>query len=136
MKYFFPSKQVVYLVLVISSVVFCAFGYSSYAAQQKVAETRKDQLILEGLINDYCVRLSIRRELLNYECYANVSLKDIIVYLYPSRDFVSESVVFEEKEKDAIKARIPVDIKNLFLSFVDWKWAKEYRVTIVDRTTR
>ena len=64
-------------------------------------------------------------------CYGNVSLKDIMVYVYPAADNVPVGPTRYEVEK--LKARLPQDIKMEFLEFPDWAWARSYKITVVDR---
>lgn len=95
--------------------------------------SRKDELVLEGLINDCCYRQEVVNVSLPVRCYANVSLKDIIVYVYPS-DTWSRSPAAQAL-RDLLKADLARDIPTQFVQFPDWSWAKDYKITIVDRTT-
>jgi hypothetical protein len=60
-----------------------------------------------------------------------VSLKDVIVYVYPTVDARQAEVTVEVK---ILQSQIPRDIDREFLNWPDWSWAKDYKITVVDRT--
>lgn len=106
------------------------------ARQQGTSErnrSRADELILEGAINDLCYRQTVVRGMTRIRCYANVSAKDIVVYLYPTEDTSSS---LEQYEVRRYSQELPADIRREFLDFPDWQWARGYSITVVDRTTR
>jgi hypothetical protein len=102
------------------------------SATTVVAVSRKDELILEGAINDYCYRQMVKGDVKYVRCYANVSLKAIIVYVYPSESWSTSPVA--QVDRDRLKANLNRDIPGEFMAFPDWAWAKPYTLTVVDRT--
>jgi hypothetical protein len=101
-------------------------------AQTTPVTSRQEQLILEGAINDLCARREIRSGLTGYvRCYANVSLSDIIVYVYPQRGV---SALETSIGADFAALQLPGQIKDGLLDWPDWEWARGYTVTVVDRT--
>ena len=91
--------------------------------------SRQEQLILEGAINDLCTRRTIVAG--GARCYGNVSLSDIIVYVYPERGV---SAIEQRFSSGLLAVQLPLLIKEQFLDFPDWEWARDYTVTVVDRT--
>ena len=103
---------------------------ASAAVQSVASASRKDELALEGVINDLCYRLSVKGELLNVQCYANVSLKDVIVYLYPTRGANRAESLLEARY---VSERLAKMVHDQFLDFPDWSWARDYKVSVVNR---
>jgi hypothetical protein len=94
--------------------------------------TRRMQLELEGLVNDYCYRQTVKQTVTRVRCYGNVSLTDIIVYIYPVDDRTARDVV-TAMEVDELTAALRKDLKGELLDFPDWAWARAYKITVVDR---
>ena len=91
--------------------------------------SRQEQLILEGAINDLCARETIVSGLVR--CYGNVSVSDIIVYVYPESGV---SAIESSIGAALLASQLLLQIKEQFLDFPDWEWARDYTVTVVDRT--
>lgn len=106
-------------------------GVQTGAPQGSAGDSRREQLLLEGLINDYCYRHNVRNDFEHARCYANVSLEDIIVYIYP---VTGSPPVLVTLEQELLAEQLPKHIREQFLSFPEWEWAKDYTITVVDRT--
>jgi hypothetical protein len=91
--------------------------------------SRQEQLILEGAINDLCTRETIVSA--GARCYGNVSLGRIVVYVYPEN---GASAIESSIGAALLAPRLPRLIKEQFLDFPDWEWARDYTVTVIDRT--
>jgi hypothetical protein len=90
------------------------------------------ELELEGLINDYCYRQTVRLAVKRTRCYADVNLSQIIAYVYPIAESSRPDPV-TLTEAEWLVARLQRDIRMEFIDFSDWAWAKSYKLTIVDR---
>ena len=90
--------------------------------------SRQEQLILEGAINDLCTRETIFG---GARCYGNVSRGRIVVYVYPGRGV---SAIEQRISSEILATRLPRLIKEQFLDFPDWEWARDHTVTVIDRT--
>lgn len=90
--------------------------------------TRKAELELEGLINDYFFRRQIKDPILfgDFNAYGSVIAKSIVVYVYLKNDL---SQVRTEEISDMIKK----DLHEQLLDFPGFEWAKEYTLNVVVR---
>jgi hypothetical protein len=94
--------------------------------------TRKDELILEGIIHDYFYRNKVKQNLvtLKFEAFATVSSRDIIITIHVDQNAFREvEAVF-----DTLKTEIQEGIGSTILSFPDFEWARSYRFTVNLRT--
>lgn len=93
--------------------------------------SRKEQLLLEGVINDHIHRIKVKRVVPynhEFEAYASVLPDSINIYVYPVSD--SEAVradfpVLEKFLKDGVQSTI--------LNFDDYDWARKYKFDVILR---
>ena len=88
--------------------------------------TKKDELQLEGFINDYFYRRQIKDSFLfgDFNAYGSVLSKSIVVYVYPKNSLPQGRV-------DDIKEMINEGLQSTLFDFSDFEWAKEYSFDIV-----
>jgi len=126
------------IILLLSTLCF-----STLAQQKDIKVSRKDELILEAIINDFILRNQIKREFpfpYKFEAYSSVLWNSIVVYVYcwiphdkliqrKYDDFRSNAENhFPELEKYMVKF-----INKTILDFDDFKWARSYKLSIVLR---
>lgn len=90
--------------------------------------TRKDELQLEGFINDYFYRRQIKDPFLfgDFDAYGSILAKSIVIYVYPKN-------TLPPGRADDIKEMIEDGLKSTLFDFPDFKWAKEYSFDVVVR---
>ena len=90
--------------------------------------TRKDELQLEGFINDYIYRRQIKDSFLfgDFNAYGSVLLKSIVVYVYPKN-------TLPQGRANDIKEMIEEGLQSTLFDFSDFEWAKEYSFDVVVR---
>jgi hypothetical protein len=119
---------------VVVCLLACLFLSIPLVSSDRTKITRKDELILEGIIHDYFHRNRIKQNFvtLKFEAYATVSLQDIMVTVHVDQNDLQEvETVF-----DILKTEIQKGITSTILSFPDFEWAKSYRFTVNLRTGR
>lgn len=96
--------------------------------KQIINSSRKDELQLEGFINDYFYRRKIKDQFLfsDYEAYSSVLAKSIVVYVYP-KEKLSQFRINE------IKETITKDLHDQILVFPGFEWTNEYKFDVVFR---
>lgn len=90
--------------------------------------TRKDELQLEGFINDYFYRRQIKDSFLfgDFNAYGSVLSKSIVVYVYPKN-------TLPQGRANDIKEMIEKGLQSALFDFSDFEWAKEYSFDVVVR---
>ena len=90
--------------------------------------SRIDELQLEGFINDYFYRRTIKDPYLfnDFRAYGSVLLNSIVVYVYPLEQIPS----YRESE---IKESIKTGLQSTLLDFPDFEWVKDYSFDVVIR---
>lgn len=90
--------------------------------------SRKDELILEGIINDNIHRLKIIDSNIykDIEAYASIVANSLVVYVYPQKTLPSQI-------KQKISNNLERVIKTEIFEFKDFEWAKAYKFNIVFR---
>ncbi|MDD2646477.1 MAG: hypothetical protein PHV78_01695 [Patescibacteria group bacterium] len=103
--------------------------------QQKQSEipqeneiTRKDELQLEGFIDDYFYRRKIKDSLFfdDFDAYGSVIAKSIVIYVYPKSNL-------SQSRLNDIKEIVEEGLHSTLLNFSDFGWAEEYNFDIVIR---
>ncbi len=113
----------IFIITLISS-----FSFVSLVNSETTKVSRKDELILEGIIHDYFHRNKIKQNFvtLKFEAFATVSLNDIIITVHVDKnDFKEVEVVF-----DTLQREIQKGIESTILDFPDFEWARDYKITI------
>jgi len=125
------------IILLLSTLCF-----STLAQKQDTKASRKDELILEAIINDFILRNQIKREFpfpYKFEAYSSVLADSIVVYVYcwipadqlnGKYDDIRSNAEkhFPELERYMVKW-----INETILAFDDFKWARSYKLSIVLR---
>lgn len=90
--------------------------------------SRKDELILEGIINDNIYRLKIKDSNIykDIEAYGSIVANSLVVYVYPKKNLTSQI-------KKNISNNFERVIKKEILEFKDFEWAKAYKFNVVFR---
>ncbi len=121
-----------------SAVVMCSLVCLSLSiplvSSDGTKVTRKDELILEGIIHDYFHRNKVKQNFvtLKFEAYATISARDIMVTVHvDQKDFEEVEAVF-----DTLKAEIRNGISSTILGWPDFEWARGYEFTVNLRTGR
>lgn len=88
--------------------------------------SRVDELQLEGFINDYFYRRTIKDpySFRDFKAYGSVLLNSIVVYVYPLEQISS----YRESE---IEESIKTGLQSTLLDFPDFEWAKDYTFDVV-----
>ena len=88
--------------------------------------SRKDELQLEGFINDYFYRRQIKDSFLfgDFDAYGSVLTKSIEVYVYPKN-------TLPQGRADDIKKIIENGLQSTLFDFPDFEWAKKYSFDVV-----
>lgn len=90
--------------------------------------TRKDELQMEGFINDYFYRRQIKDPFLfgDFNAYGSVFSKSIVVYVYPKN-------TLPQGRGNDIKEMIKEGLQSTLFDFSDFEWTKEYSFDVVVR---
>jgi len=112
-------------------VVICIISITSVKSVYAADITRREELQLEGTINDFFHRNRIKKNyyLEYYDAYPNISLKEIIIYIYP-KEGIAELV---SRRFNYIEESIKHGINSTILEFPDFQWAKTYKMHIINR---
>ena len=121
-----PSLKSLILTLLLIVFVLAAFSNTKNNIQHEVS--RKDELQLEGFINDYFYRRQIKdsNEFNNFEAYGSVLLRSIVIYVYPK-------VALPSGYWDINKEIIKEGLHDTLLDFPDFEWTKEYSFSVIVR---
>ena len=114
--------------------LICLSSSFPLASSEATKVTRRDELVLEGIIHDFFYRNRIKENFvtLKFEAFATVSLRDIIITVHVKQsDLKDVEAVF-----DTLQAEIQQGIKSTILDFADFRWAQDYRFTVNLRTGR
>jgi len=123
------------LVLILLMVLFLT-GYLMFAkkddkseqgAENQIIEiSRKNELELEGFINDYFYRRRIKDSFLfgDFEAYGSVLNESIVIYIY-LKDNLSQD------RKNNIRGMIGEGLQEALFNFSDFEWAEEYKFEII-----
>jgi len=103
-------------------------AFNNSGLEEKDNVTRKEELELEGFINDYFYRRHIKDPFLfgDYEAYVSLLEKCIFVYLYPKNDTA-------RKISDSFKETIEKDLQEQLFDFPDFTWTQNYKFYVVIR---
>lgn len=124
------SILVLVIVIMIGGFVFLNNKIAtSEQVQQKEEISREDELVLEGLINDYFYRRRIkdRNFFEDFDAYGSIVGKSIVVYVYAKNSVIADSYWPIWKEE------IEKGVHETLLDFEDFNWAKDYSFDIVLR---
>ena len=129
-------KKFLISTILITLIIFVYFTFNKTNGQQNTEQkeqttapvTRKDELELEGFINDYFYRRNIKDSLLfgDFNAYGSVITKSIVIYIYPKHDL---NIMYEDQIKEMIKN----DLHEQILNFPNFEWTKNYSFDVVVR---
>ena len=102
--------------------------YAQPSEKQNEEISRKDELQLEGFINDYFYRRNIKDPSYfgDFDAYGSVTLNSIVVYVYPKE-------TLHKKRIDRIKIMIKDGLQSTLFDFPDLEWTKEYSFHVIFR---
>jgi hypothetical protein len=113
------------------------------AQKQDTKVSRKDELILEAIINDFILRNQIKREFpfpYKFEAYSSVLADSIVVYVHcwiPQDQLIQGNYddirSNAEKHSPELQKYMLKWINGTVLDFDDFKWAISYKLSIVLR---
>ena len=88
--------------------------------------TRRNELQLEGFINDYFYRKQIKDSFLfgDFNAYGSVLSKSVVVYVYPKNKLT-------QKQSSDIEKMIKDGLTSTLFDFSDFEWAKKYSLDVV-----
>lgn len=90
--------------------------------------TRKDELILEAIINDFILRNKIKKSFQvhsDFKAYASIVPREIIIYVY--------SINLTNDQKNQLEKYMIEWINKTILDFEDFAWTKNYSLKIIFR---
>ena len=102
--------------------------FENLGIEEKSSVTRKQQLELEGFINDYFYRRQIKDPDMfgDFNAYGSVLGQNIVVYVYPK-------TTISQGEANIIEEMITKGLGDTLLDFPDFDWTNDYVFSVVVR---